>query len=74
MLKHAAPNAELHVFGPVENDGGLDVVPRKRTARFQPEQIRDESAVTYRAAKRVAGEGGMYRKRWGRDKLKRAAA
>lgn len=38
---------------------------KEKDKALEAEQRRDDMAATYRAARRVAGEGGMTRRRWG---------
>lgn len=43
---------------------------KKKDKALLREQRRDEAAVSVRAAKRVAGEGGMTKRAWGRGRVK----
>lgn len=43
---------------------------REKSRELFREQARDEAAETYRAAKRVAGDGGITKRKWGKGRVK----
>lgn len=54
----------------IRKEAGCQTMRRKYEAELEKEAAADNAAAAVRAARRVAGEGGMTARRWGRGRVK----